>query len=138
MEEYIRTIPPQTQQVIIDYLNESIYPEMIINPQGAAKGRRQLWIQTAPPLTATTPWHVGYEDERIMNFFVLLHPKDLLLRLCLLPKVAILDVIAMRVTAITEECLSILVKLAGTTSVLMTNTFGNPAFLNQSLQDVMI
>ena len=34
MEEYIRTIPPQTQQVIIDYLNESIYPEMIINPQG--------------------------------------------------------------------------------------------------------
>ena len=49
MEEYIRTISPDNQKVIIDYLNESILPHMIVNPQGAAKGRRQLWIQTAPP-----------------------------------------------------------------------------------------
>ena len=62
MEEYIRTISPDNQKLIIYYLNESILPHMIVNPQGAAKGRRQLWIQTAPPLTATTPWHVGFED----------------------------------------------------------------------------
>ena len=68
MEEYIGTIPLENRLPIIDYLNESILPHMIINPQGAAKGRCQLWIQTAPPLMATTPWHVGYEDERIMNY----------------------------------------------------------------------
>ena len=86
MEEYIRTISPQNQQVIIDYLNESILPHMIINPQGAAKGRRQLWIQTAPPLTATTPWHVGYKDERIMNYVRSIAPEGFIPEAVLLTK----------------------------------------------------
>lgn len=68
MEKYIKTISPTIRQTIVDYLNEKIYPEMIINDKGSAKGRRQLWIQTAPPLNSTAKWHVGFEDERIMNY----------------------------------------------------------------------
>ena len=74
MEEYIKTISADNQKSIVDYLNETILPHMIINSQGAAKGRRQLWIQTAPPLTSSATWHVGFEDERIMNYIRLISP----------------------------------------------------------------
>jgi hypothetical protein len=75
MDKYIGIIPPETQKTITDYLNESILPHMIINPSGAAKGRCQLWIQTAAPLMAGVPFHVGYEDERIMNFIRSIAPE---------------------------------------------------------------
>jgi hypothetical protein len=74
MEQYIKTISADNQKSIVDYLNETILPHMIINSQGAAKGRRQLWIQTAPPLTSSATWHVGFEDERIMNYIRLISP----------------------------------------------------------------
>lgn len=68
MEQYIKKISKDNQTAIIQHLEENIFPHMIVNNQGAAKGRRQLWIQTAPPLTPSAKWHVGFEDERLMKF----------------------------------------------------------------------
>lgn len=75
MEQYLRTLKPENQSAIINHLENNIYPQMIINPNGAARGRRQLWIQTAPPLNSSALWHVGFEDERLMKFITSISPE---------------------------------------------------------------
>lgn len=75
METLLRKMSPEVQQTMINHLEENIYPHMIVNEVGAAKGRRQLWITTAPPLTNTATWHVGFEDERLMDYIRRVSPE---------------------------------------------------------------
>lgn len=75
MEQYIKTISPENQKAMIDHLNETVLPHMIINPRGSAKGRRQIWIKTATPIQPSGKFHVGLEDDRLVNFINKLAPE---------------------------------------------------------------
>lgn len=75
MEQYIKTISPENQQSLIQHLEDNIYPQMIINPQGAAKGRRQLWIGIAPPLNSSALWHNGFQDDRLFDYIRRIAPE---------------------------------------------------------------
>lgn len=75
MEQYIKTISPENQKVIIDHLNETVLPHMIINPRGSAKGRRQIWVKTATPIQPSGKFHVGLEDDRLVNYINKLAPE---------------------------------------------------------------
>lgn len=75
MEQYIKTISPENQKAMIDHLNETVLPHMIINPRGSAKGRRQIWIKTATPIQPSGKFHVGLEDDRLVNYINKLAPE---------------------------------------------------------------
>lgn len=75
MEQYIRTITPKNQQALIDHLNETVLPHMIINPRGSAKGRRQIWVETATPIQSSGQFRVGLQNDRLVDYIERLAPE---------------------------------------------------------------
>ena len=68
MREYLTTIPQNTVNQIVQYLDKNIEPLLETKPSGYAKGRNQLWLNYSPDLNTNPTFVLAHIDERIWNY----------------------------------------------------------------------